>query len=300
MKWQQNGFTIAGGNQQGNQLNQLSYPGGIYVDDDQRCIYIADRGNHRIVEWKPGAKTGQVVAGGNGPGCRMNQLINPTDVIVDRKTDSLIICDQGNKRVVRWSRRYDRTIQIIISDIDCWCIAMDSKGNLYISDHENNDVSRWEIGEKEKEGIIVAGGNKRGSQLNQLNFPTRLFVDEDHSVYVSDSQNHRVMKWVKDAKEGIIVAGGQGQGNSLTQLNCPHGVRVDHLGQVYVADSGNHRIMFWSKGSKTGRIIVGGNGVGGKSNQFFSLKGLSFDGQGDLYAVDDNNHRVQKFKINLK
>jgi hypothetical protein len=50
-----------------------------------------------------------VVAGGNGAGHRTNQLILPTDVIVDQKTDSLIICDQGNGRVVRWSRRNDRT-----------------------------------------------------------------------------------------------------------------------------------------------------------------------------------------------
>ncbi len=240
------------------------------------------------------------MAGGNGPGHRMDQLIFPTDVIVDQKTDSLIVCDQGNRRIVRWSRRNDRTIQTIISNIDCWGITMDNNGNLYVSDHEDNDVSQWEIGAEEEGGIIVAGGNKRGNQLNQLNFPTRFFVDEDYSVYVSDSHNHRVMKWMKDANEGIIVAGGQGQGNSLSQLYCPHGVVVDHLGQVYVADSGNHRIMCWSKGSKTGRIIVGGNGIGEKANQFFSLKSLSFDGQGDLYVVEDNNHRVQKFKINLK
>jgi hypothetical protein len=34
-------------------------------------------------------------------------------------------------------------------------------------------------------------------------------------LYVSDRDNHRVMKWIKDAKEGIVVAGGNGQGNSL-------------------------------------------------------------------------------------
>ena len=32
----------------------------------------------------------------------MDQLNRPTDVIVDKKNDSLIICDQGNRRVVRW------------------------------------------------------------------------------------------------------------------------------------------------------------------------------------------------------
>jgi sugar lactone lactonase YvrE len=97
-------MTIAGGNGQVDELNELSNPYDIYVDDDQ-CIYIADYWNHRIVAWKLGAMTGQVVAGGNGQGDRIDQLSYPTDVIVDKKTDSLIICDRGNKRVVRWSRR---------------------------------------------------------------------------------------------------------------------------------------------------------------------------------------------------
>ncbi|CAF3150188.1 unnamed protein product, partial [Rotaria sp. Silwood2] len=66
-------FTVAGGNKSGNELNQLSRPWGLYVADDR--IYVADCGNHRIVEWKCGAMSGQQVAGGNGPGSRDNELI---------------------------------------------------------------------------------------------------------------------------------------------------------------------------------------------------------------------------------
>ncbi|CAF4580393.1 unnamed protein product, partial [Rotaria sp. Silwood2] len=66
-KRQQNGITVVDGNRQGNGINQLSYPYGLYVDDDQ-TVYVADESNHRIVEWKWGATSGQVVAGGNGQG----------------------------------------------------------------------------------------------------------------------------------------------------------------------------------------------------------------------------------------
>jgi sugar lactone lactonase YvrE len=289
--------TVAGGNGEGNQSNQLSGPRGIHVDDDDQRIYIADDLNDRIVEWKSGAKMGQVVAGGNGVGDRMDQLNQPRDVIVDKKTDSLIICDIQNRRVVRWSRRNGTNGQTIISDIACGGLAMDNNGDLYVSDRIKNEVRRWKIGETN--GTIVAGGNGNGSQINQLNNPSYLFVDEDHSVYVSDWVNHRVMKWVKGAKEGIVVAGGQGQGNSLTQLSGPEGVIVDHLGNLYVADMYNHRIICWSKGSKEGRVIVGGNGLGNQSNQFYYPEGLSFDLEGHLYVVDYYNHRVQKFEIDM-
>ncbi|CAF1475259.1 unnamed protein product, partial [Adineta steineri] len=294
-KWKQHGITIAGENGQGDQSNQLSFPQGIYVDDDHRSIYIGDWGNHRIVEWKYGAKNGQVVAGGNWNENGSDQLSFPSDVIVDKKNDSLIICDRGNRRVVRWPRQNGKNGEIIIPNIHCWGLTMDKNGDLYVSDTEKNEVRRWKQGEKE--GTIVAGGNGKGKHLNQLNHPTHIFVDEDYSVYVSDSENHRVMKWVKGAKEGIVVAGGNGQGNSLTQLSYPRGVAVDQLGNVYVADYDNHRVMRWCEGSKEGSIVVGGNGKGEQSNQLFSPIGLSFDIEGNLYVVDWQNDRIQKFDI---
>jgi hypothetical protein len=52
---------------------------------------------------KHGERTAHVIAGGKGKGDRTDQLNNPTDMIVDHGTGSLIICDRGNRRVVRWS-----------------------------------------------------------------------------------------------------------------------------------------------------------------------------------------------------
>ncbi|CAF4472792.1 unnamed protein product, partial [Adineta steineri] len=45
---------------------------------------------------------------------------------------------------------------------------MDKHGFLYVSDQEKNEVRRWKMGEYNNEGIVVAGGNEKGTQLNQL------------------------------------------------------------------------------------------------------------------------------------
>ncbi|CAF5145990.1 unnamed protein product, partial [Rotaria sp. Silwood1] len=66
-RWQQNGVTVAGGNGTGNGMNQLNFPMGLYIDDEQ-TVYVADQHNHRIVEWKAGTTAGKVVAGGNERG----------------------------------------------------------------------------------------------------------------------------------------------------------------------------------------------------------------------------------------
>ncbi|CAF1383467.1 unnamed protein product, partial [Rotaria magnacalcarata] len=108
-KWTQNGVTIAGGNGEGGATNQFNEPRGLFVGDDQTVV-IADTWNNRIMQWKNGDTTnGQVVAGGKGQGRGLHQLNQPFDVLIDKETDSLIICDQGNYRVVRWSRRSGTT-----------------------------------------------------------------------------------------------------------------------------------------------------------------------------------------------
>ena len=110
-----------------------------------------------------------------------------TDVIVDTKNNSLIICDMGNRRVVEWSRQNGtKNGRILISNIDCSAIKMDKNGYIYVSDYKNNEVRRWKRGETN--GTIVAGGNGEGNRLNQLNCSTYLFVDQDDSVYVSDTE----------------------------------------------------------------------------------------------------------------
>ena len=101
----------------------------MFIDDDQ-TIYVADTYNHRIVEWKSGATNGQVIAGGNGEGNRNDQLNGPRNVIIDKESDCLIICDQGNNRVVRWPHRNGTSGETIISNIDCRSLTMDNDGYL--------------------------------------------------------------------------------------------------------------------------------------------------------------------------
>ena len=185
---------------------------------------------------------GKVIAGDRGQGNRLDQLNCPSDVLIDKETNSLFIADRDNRRVVRWSRRQETTQgEVIVDNIDCRGLAMDHQRYLYVSDTEKDEVRRYTIGDKN--GIVVAGGNGKGNQLNQLNCPTYLFVDEEQAVYVSDRDNHRVMKWNKGTNQGMVVAGGQGQGSALTQLFHPYGLFVDTSGIIYVADTWNDRIV---------------------------------------------------------
>ena len=136
---------------------------------------------------------GKVIAGGQGKGNRLDQLNCPTDVVIDKGTNRLFIADGDNRRVLRWSRRQGMTQgEVIVDNISCRGLVIDYQRYLYVSDEVKHEVRRYTIGDKNS--IILAGENGQGNQLNQLNYPTYLFVDEEQAVYVSDNNNHRVIK----------------------------------------------------------------------------------------------------------
>ncbi len=283
--------TVAGGYGFGIKLKDFISVNAIEVDDDG-TVFVADWMNARIVQWKCGATTGEIVAGGNGRGEENNQLKQATNFVYDKKSDSFIICDTGNSRVIRWPRGSKTYSETIAKGFGCVGIAIDDEGFIYISDETNSEVRRWRIGDAE--GTLVAGGNGEGDRLDQLYCPSYLFVDKDHSVYITDRGNNRVVKWTNGAKEGIVVAGVDGAGSSLSNLTLPAGVIVDEHETVYVADSCNNRVVKWPKDAKQGIIFVGGSEL---NNEIDSPQGLAFDGHGNIYIADSGNYRVQKYPI---
>ncbi|CAF4697995.1 unnamed protein product, partial [Rotaria sp. Silwood2] len=167
--------------------NQLWALYGLYIDDDQTMV-IADFWNHRVVQWKMGDTDGQVVAGGRGKENELDQLNHPIDVSVDKETDSFIISDHINRRILRWSRRSRTTPgEILLDHISCYALAIDDQKYLYISDPQKHGVRRYKMGDKN--GIVVASGNGQGASLNQVSVPTYIFVDREQSVCVCQQQS---------------------------------------------------------------------------------------------------------------
>ncbi|CAF3735854.1 unnamed protein product [Adineta steineri] len=296
-KWNLNFSIVAGGNGYGNDLDQVSLPLGFYIDDDNQTIYITNYNSDRVVGWKFGEKSGKIVAGGNGPGHGFNQLEDPSDVTVDKKNDLLIICDQGNKRVVQWSRQNQTDPQIIIPEIKCNGVTIDNNGDIYVSEGETHSVKQFKQGETK--GRIVAGGHGCGYESNQLNDPTHVFVDKQYSIYVSDYKYGRVTKWMKNAKEGIVVSKELNADSGLPWSSYPSAMAVDHFGNVYVSDYRTIEIVRWSEGSKEGYTVMDGGGFNRPPNLFDGPAAISLDGEGNLYVADTQKDQIVKFDVDL-
>ncbi|CAF1413217.1 unnamed protein product, partial [Adineta steineri] len=277
--------------------NQLNQPRGIYVDDDDHSIYIADTGNHRIVRWELGASNGEIVVGEKGQGISIDQLSEPIDVILDKEKKYIIICDYRNFRVIRWSRQNSHAPQVLMRPVFCYGLAMDNNGAIYTSDFSRHQVMRWQEGDAYSGmGTLIAGGHQSGNHFNQLSRPQYIFIDEYGSIYVADNLNNRVMKWLKNANEGILVAPGQVSDENTNSLSRPIGVIVDHMGNIYVTNEGSHRITRWSPSATEAITVVGEQYGSGPTPAMYS-QDLSFDQQNNLYVVDTNNDRIQQFIV---
>ncbi|CAF4678387.1 unnamed protein product [Rotaria sp. Silwood1] len=281
VSWAKNGITVAGSNFTGTGLHQLRNPGPIILDLRTNTLYIADNGNARIVTWQPDAQHGAIVAGDNGEGNRTDQIGWVSDMLMDPKDGSLIICDARNRRIVRWSQRAQEG-KILIDKLYCTGLALDDQGLLYISEHDNHRVTRWILGDNITNDQVVAGGNGKGNRLDQLYEPADVFVDHNRTVYVADYYNDRIVKWIEGAKEGIV----------LGKLRWPKTIYVDQLGHLYSIDGYYNRIVRWTSDNVNGTIIIG--------EQQYTLSqpaNLAFDRNGNVYASNQRTGRVEKFNI---
>ena len=160
---------------------------------------------------------------------------------------------------------------------------------LYLSDSENHRVLKLNLTNHAVQ--LAAGTGVPDAGNRSLRQPMGISVDAiTGSLYVADSQNHRIQKFQLDSIEGVTVAGGTSGGASLSQLRTPSGVAVDPAGHLYIADSGNNRLVQWLIGAAAGRVIAGPTDL----NKPVQVK---FDRHFNLFVVDQMNNRVQRFDL---
>jgi uncharacterized protein (TIGR03437 family) len=202
-------------------------------------------------------------------------------------------------------------------------VRVDSAGNIYISDIDNQVVRR--VDGKSGNITTIAGVNGNygyfdwedgGPAANSyLDKPVGLAFDAAGNLYIGDSNDDRVR--TIDTK-GIIHTfaganqynktpgstpwtsyGGDGGPATKASLFHPYGVAVDAFGNVYIADSDDNRIR---KVATDGTITtVAGNGTAGFSGdggpavnaQLNRPWDVAVDSSGDLFIADYNNQRIR-------
>jgi len=283
-------------------------------------LYIADSENQRIRKVSNGVIT--TVAGngtngfsGDGGPPTSAQLSYPSAVAVDA-LGNLYIADSYNQRIRKVSNGVISTVAGNGTNgfsgdggpATSACltypsaVAVDSGGNLYISDNslQVRMVSNGVISTVAGNGTSGFSGDGGPATDAEMASVPALAVDSAGNLYIADAGNARVRK----VSNGVIttVAGNGAQGFSgdngaATSAEVwGEGVAVDFAGNLYIADEG--RIRKVSRGVIT---TVAGNGTSFNGDhrpataaQLGSPSAVAVDSVGNPYIADTSNNRVRK------
>jgi sugar lactone lactonase YvrE len=312
----------------------LNDPAGVAVDSAGN-LYIADYANSRIR--KVTASTGYIttVAGtgtfgynGDNGFATAAYLDDPTGVAVD-SSGNFFIADYYNERV----REVNASTGLITTVAGSGGtpsfsgdgglataaklyypsgVALDSSGNLYIADSDNNRIRVVNHGT----GMIstFAGGylgDGAAATTAALDAPYGAAVDAYGNIFVADTSDNRVRE-INHATGLITTVAGTGATGyngdngfaTAATLYNPRGVALDSSGNLYIADSSNDRIR--KVNLATGTIAtVAGNGLAGYSGdgglataaELSNPYAIALDSSGDLFIADYSNQRIREVKL---
>lgn len=76
------------------------------------------------------------------------------------------------------------------------------------------------------------------------------------AIFIADTLNYRVQKWLPNEPLGTTVAGGRGNGATLDRIGLVYGIFVDSQENIYVSENSNHRVTLWYAWNTTAGEIV--------------------------------------------
>ena len=300
------------------------------AQDGAGNVYIADRSDNRV---RKVARDGTITTvAGTGIAGKLND--GGLAVTARLNTPFLLAIDKNNLYIGEYLsslvRKLDLTTGILTTvagngrtkpvpgdgikatqtAMDPEGIAVDSKGNLLISDGSNSRIRRvtpdGAVSTVAGYGGCGDGGDNTAATLAQICFPTGLGVDSGDNIYFIDYVNTRVRKI--DGKTGIITpylgdgypfSDGDGYSPLGTSIYYPDAIGVDAAGNIYVSE--NNRVRYVAVTGGTVRTVAGNGtlGFGGDKGSALAAKmafpaGVFPFANGDLLIADTSNFRIRK------
>jgi hypothetical protein len=284
----QTNFTNTG---TGTSATTLSNPHAVWCDGNR--VYVADRGNHRILIWNSipitNGKAADVVVGqdnfttGTSAGSGVNHLNRPYRVFSDGVR--MIVSDRLNNRVLIWN-------------------------SISTTNGQPADVV---IGQKDFNSSTANQG--AGVNANTLSGPHGVFYDGKR-LYIGDNANNRVLIYnslpsQNNASADIVLgqpdftssSAYQGGDPAANNFSGPEGITSDGR-RLFIADTISNRVLIFNIGGSTniplgpqfeqgkavlGKVFNDRNSNGQQDAGEEGIAGVKVASDTGIYAITDED-----------
>ncbi|CAF3612747.1 unnamed protein product [Rotaria sordida] len=270
--WEQNSITFFK-----DFWNNYWYYNDFALDSDNNLI-LGDRSNNRVAKFT--GKNFTVVtllAAGNRTYYLETMFVHSSGAIYTVESRYNYTSWQRLYRIQRYADAdgitgvtlFDETSCGTAPNQICGCnnLFVDSQGGIYCSDSQNHRVVK--IIPYTSTLIVIAGttNGTSGYQLNELSYPSSIFVDKVGNLFVLDSGNYRILKFTPGSRNGTSLF-------STSWYSWGSYMLVDDFGIIYYTTY--NAVYRWVPGTTYPTMILSG----------VSFSRLRFDTYGNLYTID--------------
>jgi sugar lactone lactonase YvrE len=184
------------------------------------------------------------------------RALNSTQLFVIDASNNLYMADQGNNRVVKWSLTTNSFVASYPAGA-VFSVAVDRAGNLWFDNYgQIYKIAAGSATGTTGTAVITSG---LGGGITGLAF------DSSNNLFVSDSNNNRVLKYT--------AASNYGTGTTvISSANNPFGLYLDSSNNLYVAETGMNSVYKFLASSNYATALQlspnvnGAEGIGADSN----------------------------------
>jgi sugar lactone lactonase YvrE len=323
-KFDAQGDFVAAFGTAGSGLAALNAPRAIAMGPDDEVI-VADTYKNRIVVFD---NNGKFLRAFGNLGADPTEFGNPSGLTLDPEGD-IYVAELSNDRIQILNN--DGTFMSIIktrsSPIEPYFTAIDSVGNLLVSDGHNNKILVFDP----DNGTLLSQFGELGTSLGEFHGPRGIAVNTQGQIFVVDYLGNRIQKF---DSEGNYLSSFGSQGTNPGQFKQPRSVVFDSSGNILVSDLGNNRIQKFDqngnflaqfgadkpyqialdsqdnvyvaeeslnrveKFDSLGNSLLLFGSLGSGPGEFDNNRGVAISVDGDIYVADTSNNRIQKFDEN--
>lgn len=264
----------------------LDKPRAVSADADGN-IYVADTGHSRVVVFD--RKGRYLYSFGENKGLETTgSLVSPLGISVGRDNERVYIADRARHRVLAFSLKgkFIKEFPVMMP------VEVEKAGQrLYVATYGPIYVFSLDGEELEKWG-------RRGRDKGEFDFANGLAVDKEGNVYVSDTNNTRVVALDKKGRvEWVAGNPPKGLREVGREFGLPWGIAVGDDNLLYLVDCFHFNISAIDPKKGERVAVIGVNEPGDREGQFYFPCDIAHIDDNVFAVADTFNNRVQILRL---